>query len=158
MVDLGGSLAVASMGLFATGVSTDLNGRGRRHDVLVDRDVLSVLTNDSNLPKYRRQGRRPDTSYSSLREEYEAKIRIMLSAEYHCPDSQANPQFCSRQDSSLHDHHIPQREGRAGREGKSYKVRRYNASTSASPDCLQTVDTSPKHGALTHHTQPPLAW
>lgn len=27
MVDLGGSLAVASMGLFATGVSTDLNGQ-----------------------------------------------------------------------------------------------------------------------------------
>ncbi|CAD0013595.1 unnamed protein product [Aureobasidium pullulans] len=26
MVDLGGSLAVASRGLFATGVSTDLNG------------------------------------------------------------------------------------------------------------------------------------
>ena len=26
MVDFGGSLAVASMGLFATGVSTDLNG------------------------------------------------------------------------------------------------------------------------------------
>lgn len=26
LVDLGGSLAVASMGLFATGVSTDLNG------------------------------------------------------------------------------------------------------------------------------------
>jgi len=26
-VDLGGSLAVASRGLFATGVSTDLNGR-----------------------------------------------------------------------------------------------------------------------------------
>lgn len=26
MVDLGGSLAVASMGLFGTGVSTDLNG------------------------------------------------------------------------------------------------------------------------------------
>lgn len=28
MVDLGGSLAVASMGLYSTGVSTDLNGRG----------------------------------------------------------------------------------------------------------------------------------
>lgn len=27
LVDLGGSLAVASRGLFATGVSTDLNGR-----------------------------------------------------------------------------------------------------------------------------------
>jgi acyl-coenzyme A thioesterase 13 len=27
MVDLGGSLAVASRGLFATGVSTDLNGK-----------------------------------------------------------------------------------------------------------------------------------
>lgn len=27
MVDLGGSLAVASMGLYATGVSTDLNGK-----------------------------------------------------------------------------------------------------------------------------------
>lgn len=27
IVDLGGSLAVASKGLFATGVSTDLNGR-----------------------------------------------------------------------------------------------------------------------------------
>lgn len=26
MVDLGGSLAVASMGLYSTGVSTDLNG------------------------------------------------------------------------------------------------------------------------------------
>ena len=29
MVDLGGSLAVASRGLFATGVSTDLNGDNR---------------------------------------------------------------------------------------------------------------------------------
>lgn len=29
MVDLGGSLAVASMGLYATGVSTDLNGEPR---------------------------------------------------------------------------------------------------------------------------------
>ena len=28
-VDLGGSLAVASRGLFATGVSTDLNGEGK---------------------------------------------------------------------------------------------------------------------------------
>ena len=27
LVDLGGSLAVASRGLFATGVSTDLNGK-----------------------------------------------------------------------------------------------------------------------------------
>lgn len=27
MVDLGGSLAVASMGFYATGVSTDLNGK-----------------------------------------------------------------------------------------------------------------------------------
>lgn len=27
MVDLGGSLAVASRGLYATGVSTDLNGK-----------------------------------------------------------------------------------------------------------------------------------
>lgn len=30
MVDLGGSLAVASMGLYATGVSTDLNGKTRQ--------------------------------------------------------------------------------------------------------------------------------
>jgi acyl-coenzyme A thioesterase 13 len=29
MVDLGGSLAVASKGLYATGVSTDLNGELR---------------------------------------------------------------------------------------------------------------------------------
>lgn len=29
MVDLGGSLAVASTGLYATGVSTDLNGKPR---------------------------------------------------------------------------------------------------------------------------------
>jgi hypothetical protein len=33
MVDLGGSLAVASMGLYATGVSTDLNGN-YHHDIL----------------------------------------------------------------------------------------------------------------------------
>ncbi|THW04106.1 hypothetical protein D6D25_08342 [Aureobasidium pullulans] len=32
MVDLGGSLAVASRGLFATGVSTDLNGMCDLHD------------------------------------------------------------------------------------------------------------------------------
>lgn len=31
MVDLGGSLAVASKGLFATGVSTDLNGQSLSH-------------------------------------------------------------------------------------------------------------------------------
>jgi acyl-coenzyme A thioesterase PaaI-like protein len=30
MVDLGGSLAVASMGLYSTGVSTDLNGANSR--------------------------------------------------------------------------------------------------------------------------------
>lgn len=30
MVDLGGSLAVASMGLYSTGVSTDLNGKRPR--------------------------------------------------------------------------------------------------------------------------------
>lgn len=30
MVDLGGSLAVASMGLYSTGVSTDLNGASSR--------------------------------------------------------------------------------------------------------------------------------
>jgi hypothetical protein len=40
-VDLGGSLAVASRGLFATGVSTDLNGRRlfkliEMLDVLID--------------------------------------------------------------------------------------------------------------------------
>ena len=35
MVDLGGSLAVASRGLFATGVSTDLNGKGTPHLSLV---------------------------------------------------------------------------------------------------------------------------
>lgn len=31
LVDLGGSLAVASRGLFSTGVSTDLNGRSRSY-------------------------------------------------------------------------------------------------------------------------------
>lgn len=31
LVDLGGSLAVASRGLYATGVSTDLNGMMARH-------------------------------------------------------------------------------------------------------------------------------
>ncbi|TIA61041.1 hypothetical protein D6C77_03745 [Aureobasidium pullulans] len=36
MVDLGGSLAVASRGLFATGVSTNLNGMGDLHDTNED--------------------------------------------------------------------------------------------------------------------------
>lgn len=34
MVDLGGSLAVASMGLYSTGVSTDLNGTRSRFMLL----------------------------------------------------------------------------------------------------------------------------
>jgi hypothetical protein len=33
LVDLGGSLAVASRGLFATGVSTDLNGKSIRYQI-----------------------------------------------------------------------------------------------------------------------------
>jgi hypothetical protein len=39
MVDLGGSLAVASRGLFATGVSTDLSGKAIYHRA--DYDELS---------------------------------------------------------------------------------------------------------------------
>jgi len=42
MVDLGGSLAVASMGLFGTGVSTDLNGMASVKQVMsgIDTDKL----------------------------------------------------------------------------------------------------------------------
>lgn len=40
MVDLGGSLAVASMGLYSTGVSTDLNGT-RSCSMLLQREWKS---------------------------------------------------------------------------------------------------------------------
>lgn len=52
MVDLGGSLAVASRGLFATGVSTDLNGM---HIVISEPVLLKQGSADtcdnSHLPK-----------------------------------------------------------------------------------------------------------
>ena len=43
MVDLGGSLAVASMGLYATGVSTDLNGNLGHEPVRFVRFANQVL-------------------------------------------------------------------------------------------------------------------
>lgn len=49
MVDLGGSLAVASRGLFATGVSTDLNGEETRHDPLRN---LSAINIDKSLTSH----------------------------------------------------------------------------------------------------------
>lgn len=39
MVDLGGSLAVASTGLYSTGVSTDLNGRAIRMSFSIHFDL-----------------------------------------------------------------------------------------------------------------------
>ena len=42
MVDLGGSLAVASMGLYATGVSTDLNGKDLH--IFLDSQLTVVVT------------------------------------------------------------------------------------------------------------------
>ena len=41
MVDLGGSLAVASMGLFATGVSTDMNSKRRLSHLPTDGEACS---------------------------------------------------------------------------------------------------------------------
>jgi hypothetical protein len=66
MVDLGGSLAVASRGLFATGVSTDLSGMFRRvsfvglgwgkfgcrcADVMVTSDISRVRRQDRRCHK-----------------------------------------------------------------------------------------------------------
>lgn len=62
MVDLGGSLAVASRGLFATGVSTDLNGMYATRLLLETRrgDRKVLMTVDSHLPKLWRQNWRFD--------------------------------------------------------------------------------------------------
>ena len=60
MVDLGGSLAVASRGLFATGVSTDLNGIVPQISTSCSIAVgiinfgLTQLATKSHLPKLRR--------------------------------------------------------------------------------------------------------
>lgn len=53
MVDLGGSLAVASMGLYATGVSTDLNGRAIR----IIPSLKSAYIVASHVSEGRRKGR-----------------------------------------------------------------------------------------------------
>lgn len=50
MVDLGGSLAVASMGLYSTGVSTDLNGEAVR--------IVSSLKNAYSVASHVSEGRR----------------------------------------------------------------------------------------------------
>ena len=69
MVDLGGSLAVASMGRFLTGVSTDLNGSPPPF-------VSETLPNElltpcfrSELPFRQRQARRHSFRHRHLREE-----------------------------------------------------------------------------------------
>lgn len=56
MVDLGGSLAVASKGLYATGVSTDLNGELAWPPM----QVLSEIDNGSSsyISQFRRPSRR----------------------------------------------------------------------------------------------------
>ena len=53
LVDLGGSLAVASKGLFSTGVSTDLNGMS---SVFVYRSCGRSLSLPSDLPPLGGQG------------------------------------------------------------------------------------------------------
>lgn len=53
MVDLGGSLAVASMGLYATGVSTDLNGR----TICINSNLKNAYTVASHVSEGRRKGR-----------------------------------------------------------------------------------------------------
>lgn len=53
MVDLGGSLAVASMGLYATGVSTDLNGRA----ICINSKLKNAYIVASHVSEGRRKGR-----------------------------------------------------------------------------------------------------
>ncbi|KAG6361915.1 hypothetical protein INS49_010144 [Diaporthe citri] len=51
MVDLGGSLAVASMGLYSTGVSTDLNGTRSRAVLLQQQDKIRVIAECEKMGK-----------------------------------------------------------------------------------------------------------
>jgi acyl-coenzyme A thioesterase 13 len=44
MVDLGGSLAVASRGLFATGVSTDLSGKARLRCIVFGNSSANAMS------------------------------------------------------------------------------------------------------------------
>lgn len=60
IVDLGGSLAVASRGLFATGVSTDLNGKQLATEccelIVLDLMLIQFVSN-SHLSQLWRQDR-----------------------------------------------------------------------------------------------------
>lgn len=58
MVDLGGSLAVASMGLYATGVTTDMNSALHILSHPTRRVRLADTTCSSHVPQQRRQDRR----------------------------------------------------------------------------------------------------
>lgn len=59
LVDLGGSLAVASRGLYATGVSTDLNGMLMLNitSEAAKKPWLISLSRYSDIPELRRESR-----------------------------------------------------------------------------------------------------
>jgi len=59
MVDLGGSLAVASMGLFGTGVSTDLNGMGSVKPAMSGIDVDELRWQQSPISVAAERSERP---------------------------------------------------------------------------------------------------
>ena len=63
MTDLGGSLAVASRGLFATGVSTDLSGE----TAVLCMQTRPFLTWNSDISKLGRQSWRYDTRGGDVR-------------------------------------------------------------------------------------------
>jgi len=109
MVDLGGSLAVASMGLYATGVSTDLN--------------VTYLSSGGKIGD-KLQG-------TAVCEKSTFLFPSLLTSEKGAGDwfgkvggfANVFVWYGSWQDACLYSGHLPQRQGRACCQGKSYKVR-----------------------------------
>lgn len=145
MVDFGGSLAVASMGLYATGVSTDLNGRPPPATTpgpqmpLKERVVLTPAPH-SHVPRQRRQGGGHHQGNGRLRQKYERP------QSFRCPSHKLTIPLRSWQDTRVHHGDVLEPKRRACRQGEPYQVSLACRSEPVMLTGLSRLDSSPKLG------------
>jgi hypothetical protein len=116
-VDLGGSLAVASMGRFTTGVSTDLNGKSLSLPVRSPKALY--LANRYQKVTYLSPG-------GTIGDKLRGSATCDKSMAPTTPDSSlyfGSDHHHSWKNPCLHERHISQCEGTARSKRKSYEVR-----------------------------------
>ena len=114
MVDLGGSLAVASRGLYATGVSTDLNGILHRPCLRQYNRVTPCLSHISQL---RRESRRCLESGCNVRQVY---VILQMCTGGNCGIWLIS--LTSWKDYGLYFNTVHEQQRRVSCKRKSYKV------------------------------------